>query len=115
MKMNEEEKKAIDILQNCIADYVISAYCKECGDNKICNDRNEDCYFIQAIDDVLNLINKQQKEIENHTFNDKVVLETLKECVTKRSIRELIKEKAKTDTYNFKTIAVKDIEELLGE
>lgn len=30
-------------------------------------------------------------------------------------IRKLIKEKAKTDTYNFKTILVKDIEELLGE
>ena len=28
-------------------------------------------------------------------------------------IRKLIKEKAKTDTYNFRTIAVKDIEEFL--
>ena len=30
-------------------------------------------------------------------------------------IRKLIKEKAKKDTYNFRTIAVKDIEELLGD
>ena len=50
--------------------------------------------------------------VENGYYNmgfDKGV-----ECV-KDLLKELIKEKAKTDTYNFKTIAVKDIEELLGE
>ena len=49
--------------------------------------------------------------VENGYYNmgfDKGV-----ECV-KDLLKELIKEKAKTDTYNFKTIAVKDIEELLG-
>lgn len=60
--MNKEE--AIDILENCIADYIISEYCEKCGDNKICNERNEDCYYQQAIDIVLNLIQKQEKIID---------------------------------------------------
>lgn len=59
--MNIEE--AIDILKNSIADYVIGDYCEKCADNKICEDRNEDCYYIQAIDIVLNLIQKQDTEI----------------------------------------------------
>lgn len=64
--MNKEEKEAIDILQNCIADYVIGDYCEKCGDRLICEDRNEDCYFQQAIDIVLNLIQKQDKIIESY-------------------------------------------------
>ena len=63
--MNKEE--AIDILENCIADYIISEYCEKCGDNKICNERNEDCYYQQAIDTVLNLIQKQDKIIDRAT------------------------------------------------
>lgn len=62
--MNKEEKEAIDILQNCIADYVIGEYCEKCGDKLICEDRNEDCYFQQAIDTVVNLIQKQEKIID---------------------------------------------------
>lgn len=70
--MNKEE--AIDILENCIADYIISEYCEKCGDNKICNERNEDCYYQQAIDTVLNLIQKQEKiinDIKFITYNNK--------------------------------------------
>ena len=59
--MTEEE--AIDILKNSIADYVVADYCEKCADNKICEDRNEDWYYIQAIDIVLNLIQKQGTEI----------------------------------------------------
>ncbi|HCC04019.1 MAG TPA: hypothetical protein DEP51_04085 [Clostridiales bacterium] len=49
--MNIEQ--AIDILKNSIADYVIGEYCEKCADNKICDDRNEDCYYQQAIDTVI--------------------------------------------------------------
>lgn len=56
-----EIKEAIDILQNSIADYVIGEYCEKCGDRLICEDRNEDCYFLQAIDTILNHIDKIQK------------------------------------------------------
>lgn len=59
------EKQAIDILQNQIADYVIGNYCAKCGDFSICENKDEDCYYIQAIDTVLNLITKLQKENEN--------------------------------------------------
>lgn len=58
------EEQAIDILQNQIADYVIGNYCTKCGDFIICENKDEDCYYIQAIDTVLTLITKLQKENE---------------------------------------------------
>ena len=58
------EKQAIDILQNQIADYVIGNYCAKCGDFSICENKDEDCYYIQSIDTVLNLITNLQKENE---------------------------------------------------
>lgn len=64
--MNIEE--AIDILKNSVADYVIGEYCEKCADNKICDDRNEDCYYQQAIDIVIIAYEKEKeknKKIEN--------------------------------------------------
>ena len=60
--MTDEE--AIDILQNCIADYVIGDFCcgKYCPDEDMC--KNDDCYYEKAIDTVINLINKQKKAID---------------------------------------------------
>lgn len=63
--MNIEQ--AIDILKNSIADYVIGEYCEKCADNKICDDRNEDCYYQQAIDTVITAYEKEKeknKELE---------------------------------------------------
>ena len=59
--MTEEEKQAIDILMNEIADIVVGEYCTHC---KICENDNTECYYIKAIDNVYNLIEQQQKEIE---------------------------------------------------
>ena len=58
--MNIEE--AIDILKNSIADYVIGEYCEKCADNKICDDRNEDCYYQQAIDTVITAYEKEKEK-----------------------------------------------------
>ena len=58
--MNIEQ--AIDILKNSIADYVIGEYCEKCADNKICDDRNEDCYYQQAIDIVVTAYEKEKEE-----------------------------------------------------
>ncbi len=55
-------KKAIDILKNSIADYVIGEYCEKCADNKICDDRNEDCYYQQAINIVVTAYEKEKGE-----------------------------------------------------
>ena len=63
--MNIEQ--AIDILKNSIADYVIGEYCEKCADNKICDDRNEDCYYQQAIETVVTAYEKEKeknKELE---------------------------------------------------
>ena len=62
--LNKDEKKSIDILQNQIADYVIGNYCAKCGDFSICENKDEDCYYIQAIDTVLKLVDKQTKQLE---------------------------------------------------
>ena len=58
--MNIEQ--AIDILKNSIADYVIGEYCEKCADNKICDDRNEDCYYQQAIDIVVTAYEKEKEK-----------------------------------------------------
>ena len=61
--MNKE--KAIDILANCIDDYVIGDFCvgKFCPMENECKDK--ECVFHLAIETVLNLIEKQQAEIED--------------------------------------------------
>ena len=58
--MNIEQ--AIDRLKNSIADYVIGEYCEKCADNKICDDRNEDCYYQQAIDTVVTAYEKEKEK-----------------------------------------------------
>lgn len=58
--MNIEE--AIDILKNSVADYVIGEYCEKCADNKICDERNEDCYYQQAIDAVITAYEKEKEK-----------------------------------------------------
>ena len=67
--LSEEEKKAIEILINEIADIVVGEYCTHC---KICENEDTECYYTKAIDTVYNLINKQQEEIDTHieTEND---------------------------------------------
>lgn len=62
--MNKEEKEAIDILENCIADYVIEDFCcgKYCPDEDMCKEK--DCPYETAIEIVVNLIQKQEKIID---------------------------------------------------
>ena len=59
--INKEEREAIDILTNSIADFVIGDYCERCSDFQSCEG---ECYFNQAIDTVENLINKQENRIK---------------------------------------------------
>ena len=116
--MNKEEKKAIKNM-------------------KVFARSHEDMTGVTAkeINKALKLIEKQQKEIEEleaknkqyqgiekgttiiYKSKAKYVREDRieKYYINKNKIREIIKEKAKTDTYNFKTIDIKDLEELLGE
>lgn len=58
------DKDAIDILKNCLADYVIGDYCTDghCIDENMC--KYEDCPFHTAIYTVIELIEKQQKRIK---------------------------------------------------
>lgn len=67
--MNIEQ--AIDILKNSIADYVIGEYCEKCADNKICDDRNEDCYYQQAIDTVVTAYKKEKEK--NKEYKDMII------------------------------------------
>ena len=128
--MNEEEKEAIDWLKDELDD--------EKKSHKNCNYSYKGVtglYGNNEVEIALKLIDKQQREIEELKENNKdldeqnfkytIKIASLQTDVQettnwihknwKDKIKELIKEKAKTDTYNFTTIAVKDIEELLGE
>ena len=96
--MNIEQ--AIDILKNSIADYVIGEYCEKCADNKICDDRNEDCYYQQAIDTVITAYEKEKEK--NKELTDKLEDCDLhysklykfhnNNCVTKDRINQIIDE-----------------------
>lgn len=57
-----EIREAIDVLQNSVADYVIGEYCEKCGDRLICEDKNEDCYFQQAIDKIVSEYKRLDEE-----------------------------------------------------
>jgi hypothetical protein len=57
-------------------------------------------------------LQEENRNIKNHIYYKEVVELNY---IPKSALQELIKNKAHTDTYNFKTIAVKDIEELLQE
>lgn len=61
-----ELKEAIDILENVMADEVIGTYCLEIQKKVDCykNCENEDCFLQQAIDRVVEEINKLNKRIE---------------------------------------------------
>ena len=116
--MNEEEKQAFEILKG-LEFYEYEWYVRT---DILVGHANETVERVRkAIEIIVSLINKQQKQKEKlkkelrqeRTMNIEA-LNTLKECIHKDKIKDLIKEKAKTDTYNFKTIAVKDIEELLA-
>ena len=94
--MNIEQ--AIDILKNSIADYVIGEYCEKCADNKICDDRAEDCYYQQAIDIVVTAYEKEKnKELYNpsdmilrYYDNGKGMQVEIKGFISKDKIREII-------------------------
>lgn len=117
--MNEEEKEVIEFLKHSLYEY-----------------EEIDTSVLEYIDKnhkiIYKLILKQQKEIKELKDKNKTLERLLQgnlyemykyyrelansyqaNCISKDKIKELIKEKAKTDTYNFTTIAVKDIEELL--
>lgn len=126
--MNKEEQKAIETLKEVASDNF---------------DTLGDDISPKMAQNILNVINKQQKEIEEKRIiifagaekvkqlekGNQSLMESRikwksryykekaknKDYISKDKIRELIKEKAKTDTYNFKTVAVKDIEKLLEE
>ena len=94
--MSDEEKKAIDILINEIADIVISEYCTHC---KICENEDTECYYTKVIDIVYNLVQKQSKEIEELKENTKkceyyemVADELYKNSVSKDKIKAKIEE-----------------------
>lgn len=93
-KQIERQDKLIEKLLN------IKLYACDENKNKECNKKN--CYVNGGGCDATTDITK-------------VKYINLDDYVSKDELREIIKEKAKTDTYNFKTIDIKDLEEILGE
>ena len=118
--MSEEEKNSIEYLKTRLYG-------------------NEGCKFIDVgqsdLKTLLNLIKKQQKEIEKlkeknkkyqgieegttiiYKSKAKYVREDRieKYYIDKNKIREFVKKETKQDTYNFDCISAKKLEELLGD
>lgn len=117
--MSEEEKKAIDILLNEVADIVVGEYCTHC---KICDNEDMECYYIKAIDIVYKLVLKQQKEIEELKQNrDEYKEEYIKllnaryyNYISKDKIRE-IRDKAEVMDYYSLNDVIDDLSKLIGD
>ena len=109
--MSGKEKKAIYKLKSIVK--VNNDFLKNV-ENQTINQEE-----IKAVKIILDIIEKQQKEIEELKNIDLTMVYMDGffdgEKKLKDKLREIIKEKAKTDTYNFKTIDIKDLEEILGE
>ena len=111
---NEELKRLDSALENDL-DKIVQQITETVSKDK-------DIIFLQKVIKKQQKRNKKLKRKLNQTYG--MIVKIQKEgpfntgfdegvkCVRDK-IKELIKEKAKTDTYNFKTIAVKDIEKLL--
>lgn len=111
-----ELEKAKEILVNVMADEVIGAYCNEIQKTVDCskNCENEDCFLQQAIDTVLQELDRLQKENEKYisgelmTRNQAKHFEeiTNKHYIHKNKIREKIEKiKNKPNNPNQKVIA----------
>lgn len=95
----KEIDEAIDMLQNCIADYVIGDFCvgKYCPMENECKDK--DCPFNTAIDKVVEYIEELEKYKRKHSI-------VKRHYVSKDEIRDKIKELEKqTSTINDKQIS----------
>ena len=127
--MNEEEKQAIGFLKHSLFEYEeIDTSVLEYIDKNhkiiyklILKQHKEIEKRLKEIDSLYKMMSAKDERIENlielvNQYNDMQYIRKIEEkYISKDKIKELIKEKAKTDTYNFRTIAVKDIKELLGE
>lgn len=109
--MNNEE--AIDILKNCIADYVIGDFCvgKFCPMEKECKDK--ECVFEQAIDIVSNYIEELEKYKRKHSLikNHYISKDKVKDKIEHlKSYKGLVM----YEKYNYEAI-IRHLEELLEE
>lgn len=121
MNLTEEEKKAIEELQSFIQKYEPYVfYSKQRGDTAEINP------YIKKFDNyrtILNLIEKQQKEIvelNNKYVCEKVAKEEAEELlensIPKEAIREILNKYAHTEIGDMKIIYFyRELKELLGE
>lgn len=114
--MSEKEKKARDILVNEIADILVGEYCTHC---KICENKDIECRYIKAIDIIDELIEKQQKEIEENQIliddikDHRIVYIDTPEFEEKFISKDKIKEKI--EHYNNELEHIKNGEEFENE
>ncbi len=85
-------KEAIDICKNKICDDVISAYCEK--ESKYCKElcENEDCYLIQAIETVLQSLEKLQNYCKEIIKEKQELSSALLDSIPKKKIENLLKE-----------------------
>ena len=90
-------EKAIDILENVIADEVIGIYCLEIQKEVECskNCENEDCFLQQAIDTVLQELDTRYNKGYQDGFKQakfEVEMDKLQEEMTVSELKRIIKE-----------------------
>ena len=116
--MNEEEKKAIEYIRKTTFNFLEHPFCNT---NKV----QMNLYDFKKIETLLNLIEKQQKEIEEleekvKRFNDELDLDYVdNNFIPKDKIREKIKEYEEEfdmgERWYTKNYIIEILKELLGE
>ena len=106
---SEEVEEAIDMLQNCIADYVIGDFCvgKYCPMENECKDK--DCPFNTAIDKVVAYISELEEE--NLTQRSQINSAFDNGFIHKDKIRDKIKELDKEEQELQNSISEEEREE----
>jgi hypothetical protein len=128
---SKEAEEAIDILQNCIADYVIGDFCvgKYCPMENECIDK--DCPFNTAIDKVVAYISELEKENEKYKnfklhisgmrSGKQLLTRYINDSVLKDKIRDKIKELEEMELDNndifgqMRNYAILILKEIIGE
>lgn len=103
----------------------LKAICKQCHNSKECwgNEFCSDCYIevedVFAIETFLKAyeeLKKENEELKNMDLTTVYLKGVSDEKERWRNkIKKFIKENSHTDTYNFKTVEVSKLQELLGE
>lgn len=111
--------KDIDILKNIISDDVVQFYCTENAQklcDNYCEKNNEDCFYLQAIENVLLELEKKDKKLEEYRkFHNRRLKEWKKKFEKQEKIFLSELDERDKDLETWKKIAEKLVDSIVSD